>query len=327
MHKKNFIPRIILRYPEFESHYKINSSLGFKKVYNFNDIEGVDWFLSFFNQIMQAKKDRKYLPIYRMGDGEYNFLLGRHIYEIVPFYRLSIKQILIKIKLLFKKKKGHSSGAAGDKKESYTKEQLNLLNSKYISDLKFISNNGILAIALDTGKFYGLFMPYVKHFFDNNNIILNEKNYFHVYHVYSLFGSSFRTKLLQNSKVLIITSLDKQKEIKIKSALLSDNIQRVDFYPISATKSMLEIIDLDKIDKDLDIVLVAAGIGSSNILRQLEPLSIPCIDVGFSLVNLIDSNRGYDRPYMINDKYFDLEKIRFISERQKSKVRKSKVLI
>lgn len=46
---------------------------------------------------------------------------------------------------------------------------------------------------------------------------------------------------------------------------------------------MLEVIDKSKLPDDVDLVLIGAGIGSANIINQLNHLNALCIDAGHSL--------------------------------------------
>jgi hypothetical protein len=321
-----FFPRVIIRYPEFESHYKITEVLGFKKAYSFIDIDGIDWFLQFYNRLLKARDAKEFLPLYRMGDGEYTFLLGDNIYAFKSFFDLNLKQIFLKLKLLFSKSEGHSSGTAIDGKETYTNEELIELKQIFIEDLRFISNKGILCLGLDEGKFYNTYMPEIKEAFDKYCINLNSENYYHVYHVYALFASSFGIELLKSQHVLIVTSLSQDKKDKFQKYIIDVmGAKKVSFYSISADKSMLDLIEFDKLEENIDIALIGAGVGSASILRQLEPLSIPCLDVGTVLGNMLDAERRFARPYMATDDIFDLDKVSFLNAQQKKTVRNSEI--
>ena len=100
-----FSPRIKLKYPEFENHSKINDVLGWSLAYSFIDINNKEWFLQFFNRLIQARDMKEYLPLFRMGDGEYSFLLGEDIFSLNPYHKLDWKQKLLKFKISFEKKK------------------------------------------------------------------------------------------------------------------------------------------------------------------------------------------------------------------------------
>ncbi|MDD2635461.1 MAG: hypothetical protein PHW82_08180 [Bacteroidales bacterium] len=316
-------PRIKLNYPEFHNHYKINEALGWSLAYAFEDIDGITWYSQFTGQIFNARDNKKYLPVYRMGDGEYSFLLQRHIYDIVPYSKLNWKQKILKFKsFLLKPTKGHSSGLNRDGKEQYTEDEVENLYKSYISDLKFISENGILALGFDTGNFYGKFVQPVYNKFIENNITLHSSNFYHVYHVYALFSSSYCKKLMNNQNVLIITSVNEEKKKKFNIELANIGVKRVDYYGISATKSMKEIIDTKNIASDINLILVGAGIGSANIIKQLKEFKVPCIDVGAILGNFIDPKRKLERPFMIPDNNFELNAIKFLTDKKKKIVQK-----
>jgi hypothetical protein len=317
----SFEPKIKLSYPEFKKHYQVSCALGFNLAYGFEEINGIDWYTSFRNKIFEARDQKKFLPLYRMGDGEYNFLLGKKIYELLPFHKLTSKQKLLKIRQLFLSGGDHKSGTSTDGLESYSKEEIDLSYNKYVNDLRIISKKGILALGLDSGDFYGKYTPFVLEVFKQRDIILNPANYFHVYHVYALFSSTDGVNLIKDQNVLIMTSLDDFKRQRFTEKLSQDGVKRLDFYSISPSKSMIETIDLYKIEKDIDLILIGAGVGSANIITQLKDTNVPCIDIGTVLGNYLNADRRYDRPFMLTDDQFDFEKVNFLNENQKDKVR------
>lgn len=323
MNSADFKPRIKLSYPEFYNHYFINEALGWSLAYAFDNIDGITWYNQFVDQLFEAKANKRYFPIYRMGDGEFSFLLQKNIYDIIPFRKLNWKQKILRVRRRLKKQPmGHISGLNRDGVEQYTQEEVRNLYTSFLLNLKFISENGILALGFDTGNFYGKFVPYVYDSLKKNKITLNSKNYYHVYHVYALFSSSQGKELLNNQNVLVITSLNNEKISCFNKELNKMGVKRVDYYSISSSKAMMEVIDLSKIPIDIDLILIGAGVGSANIIRQLYEVDVPCIDVGAILGNFIEPARKWDRPYMISDKDFDLNSIKFLSEKQKVIVKK-----
>ena len=70
-------------------------------------------------------------------------------------------------------------------------------------------------------------------------------------------------------------------------------------------------IDLSKIQRPVDLVLVGAGVGSVNILAQLATLNTACLDVGFALTTLENPDLRWNRPFCVPDDEFDLQKINF----------------
>jgi hypothetical protein len=74
----------------------------------------------------------------------------------------------------------------------------------------------------------------------------------------------------------------------------------VQFIEVSANAAMLDRVDLSGVQRSAELALVAAGIGSVNVLAQLEPLGIPAIDCGIALESYIDPNRRWERPFLID---------------------------
>lgn len=312
----NLKPFIELDYPEFNKHKKINDVLyPNDRAFSLKNISGLEWYKQFEQIVINSLIKKKYLPIYRMGDGEYSFYLGKSYINILPPWKLTWKQNLYKFKNLFNTK--HTSGSITDGLEEYSKTEKNILRALYFKQIREISNNGILAMGMNNEGIYKKYVDLILKGFDQENIILTVDNYFHVYHVYAMFSSSFKNYLFENRNILIITSLNNEKERKICKYFLEYKVKRIDFYTISKNKSMLEKLNIDKINLDVDLVLIAGGIGSINILTQLKFLNCPCIDIGTLLGNFIEPDRCYDRPYMVSDEIFDLNKIKFLNQTQK----------
>src|SRR5262249_20749194 len=83
----------------------------------------------------------------------------------------------------------------------------------------------------------------------------------------------------------------------ITRGLTSIGATRVSFLPISKSGAMFDTVALGNVDKP-DIALVAGGIGSINIIKQLEPLQIPAIDCGITIECFIDPQRRRERPFL-----------------------------
>ena len=60
---------------------------GHLQAWSFHDINGPDWFEAFRQEALAAI-GKRYLPVYRMADGEYRFMFGRRInWSRKPIYR------------------------------------------------------------------------------------------------------------------------------------------------------------------------------------------------------------------------------------------------
>ena len=75
----------------------------------------------------------------------------------------------------------------------------------------------------------------------------------------------------------------------------------VDWVTISTDRSMFDKIHIEKYINLIDVVLIGAGVGKLNILRQLELLKVPCIDIGFYIEILADISKKYERTMCCTD--------------------------
>jgi hypothetical protein len=105
--------------------------------------------------------------------------------------------------------------------------------------------------------------------------------------------------LYSNSRILVISSFSKEKKDNVNTELKQMGADVVYFINISPTNSMLDVIDINAFVDSVDIVLIAAGIGSSNILVQCQPLNAICIDAGFCLECLADSTIRSSRVFCL----------------------------
>lgn len=315
MHNLN--KKVKLSYPNFRKQWILNDLNGWSYAYHLKDEPCELWFQRLVGKIEESIKSKKYFPIYRMGDGEYNFVLGYTPSGNDFLNLIGIAKLKSKI-LQIIKGNNHISGNVQDGQESYTKDEINLIKKSYIDNLKFVSKNGVVTHAFDNGKNFGRYLRPVTRFFKKHGIEITEDNYFHGYHMYALFTSELGFNLLKDKSILIISSLDKygceSLIINLKKII---NIRSINFISVSKSKALLEI--LPKIEGNFDIVLVAAGVGSLNVINQIKYLSCPCIDVG-TVVNCYASpERLYERPYMVSDEIFDIHKIKYIDDKLRNK--------
>jgi len=255
----------------------------------------------------------KYLPIYRMADGEFKFCLD---------FLDSKNPATLKKKLRLLKRLMSSENMYGRKLdvpkfdilknifslrsimvahgENYTLREKVSIKKKYIDNLTTIANNGILAVhfmeELNSDGYVKFIKPMCR-WFEKNGIIINNSNYVSFYNVYALLSGYDSVNLFNKRKILIISSDHDGKFMKLNLALTKLGASSVKFYNISPTKSLLEIIDLNLIHHPIDLVLIGAGIGTSNILTQLNKVDTVCIDAGIFLEVLIN-------PYLNSSRFF-----------------------
>lgn len=220
-----------------------------------------------FRQKIYDSIGKKYLPIYRMADGEFNFCLQKY----------SLKK---KVLSLINKKNSLLGTCWG---ENYAAKEIKTAQNILKDTLRTIAASGYLAIHFMEEKNKTGYADYIKpicDWFDRNNIILNKDNYVCFYYIYALLTSKDNNYLFNNKNILIITHSDNDKKDKVNLYLKNRCAKSIEYYDISPDKSMFDIIDFSKIKIKPDLILVGAGIGSANILCQLQELNTVCIDVG-----------------------------------------------
>lgn len=257
-------------------------------------------YVKFKNFVLDKINKHEYLPIYRMADGEFmfclNYLENPHINLFKKIRKIlgNIKRLILPIYMYDRKIKKNYSEMVRNifstntffvaHGENYNAKERNLIKDKMVEYLKFISEKGILGLEFSEYKiqnsYSSLFKPLCD-WFDRYGIELNYFNYIPFYFVYVLLNDLLEGDYLHGKKLLIITNYDDKKEKSIKRNLEKNKLNRIDFYKITDSKSFFEKIDLEKINKTkYDLILIGAGIGTINILKQLTSSEAFCVDAG-----------------------------------------------
>jgi hypothetical protein len=251
----------------------------------------------FRSRILDAVGQR-YLPIYRMADGEFSFMVGQKLLTHDTASRL--RNSVYRLRLML-----HGGSHRTCWGEEYSKSELALARIRFLDGLREVMQNGILAAYFAVrGDSWGesYFGP-VCDWLVANGLCFDDENYAPFYFVYALLNDPRRAELYGARRILVVTHLTDHRKAALERGLSAEGAASVTFMDISANKSMLDVIDTSALRGAVDIALVGAGIGSVNILAQLRPLSIPCIDCGMSLECLIDGTRRTERPFLLaNDR-------------------------
>lgn len=250
--------------------------------WSFWDIDADSWFQSFRDQITSSL-GKKYLPVYRMADGEYRFLIGRkYNFHRRPLLRELVAVTVEKLRIKNPNKWKTSWG------ENYAPERAAALKKHLLENIREISKNGYLGCYINDNGL-NAFIEYnnsILPFFSKNDIIFTPENYIPFHFAVNLFVGAGSRDLLRGRDILIVTGSNKNQQ-KISESLYRLGVNSVQYFPISNTASMIEVLDLGTISSPLDLCLVSAGIGSANILTQLKPLKTVCVDVG-GFINLLE---------------------------------------
>lgn len=260
-----------------------------------------DWYQNFIKKAIAAQKI-SFMPIYRMADGEFIFSVGRRTPLITDrnrflgFIIYLIKLTRIKINSLFGEPETTCWG------ESYKKDDLIALKKNYVKSLQAVSSSGYLAIHFTRtqGRFSEEYTKPVCEWFERANIELTVKNYVPFYFIYALLCGPESERLIRNKNILVITSANQEKRDKISSSLNLIGANSVDHYGISEDNAMNELIDPYITLEKYDLILVAAGIGSVNILAQLKRSKTLCIDAGI-FIEILANPEKRNRIFTIPD--------------------------
>jgi hypothetical protein len=309
-------PRFPLHFDGFERHRELSRVLDdHARVYAFADGDCRAWHAGFADRVFRAMDERRYLPVYRMADGEFSFALGPRE-EFLPWHRLGARGAARRVLRWLRGRRGsHASGSPGYRvDEVYSAAERRTLLGRYAADLAFIARHGVLAMALDESAFSADYAPRILDWLDRNGVALTPESYQHFYSVYVLIHGPEGERLLRGRSVLVVNHLPEPRRAALEAALRARGAARAQFLSISPDKAMLETLDLGGVRGPVDLVLVGAGVGAANVLRQLEPLSAPAIDAGFALDLLVQPEMRWDRPFCVPDGEFDAARIRFLPE-------------
>jgi hypothetical protein len=247
--------------------------------YSFESISVDEWFERFRQQLLEAIGN-KYLPVYRMADGEYQFLFGiKFNFHSHRFFRYILSFILHKIIETIAGPRIKTSWG-----ENYRGEEIIELRRKYTTDLKNLLENGILCAYLNENP-KNAFVHYNRYFLkyiENNDLDLNKNNLFPFHFPFFALSNDGWKEFIVNRKILIVTgNLENKKQILEKN-LTELGSRKVGFYEISSSSSLKDVVNKDKIEnrEEFEIAFIGAGIGSLNIISQMKWFAGPVIDVG-----------------------------------------------
>jgi hypothetical protein len=237
---------------------------------------------------------KQWLPVYRMADGEFAFVVGPQSLSSGP-----LQAGLDTARVAWRRLRGAHLRTCWN--EEYPRRLRRTALDRLTASLARVAAAGYLApyfMVRPDGWSREFFAP-VCSWLDAQDIPLHLDNYVPFYEVYALLGGSMRRELLRGRRVLVVTHLTEARRAGIDAGLRSEGVAGAEYLGISANASLFEELDLSGISSGIDVALVAAGIGSVNILDQLEPLGVPCIDCGIGMECLIDPERRWDRPFLV----------------------------
>lgn len=310
-HKSIILPELIpFIIPDFKRHSEPITA----NALSFHKTDTRDWFEEFVATI-ENKIGKEYFPIMRMSDGEYTFLLGHRFpnksgLNLTEYIKKTLRTTYQKF---FKRSSFVAATLPGVSSGIYTSKEIANQKKRIVEQIKFIAQNGILALHLTYSHkpFQEHFHYPLKKWLDKNEIAINQNNYYPFYFVYALLRGQFKYKVLKNRPVLVLHSATGNKKENIINSLKKEGISTIIWHEISQSRSLFDTIDIKPKYHSAELALIGAGVGKFNVMAQLAPLKIPCIDAGFVFEVWADENNKWKRPMMVPDWEWDESKVLF----------------
>ena len=260
------------------------------------------WYGRFIDRLVQAR-GRQHLPVYRMGDGEFRFVLGVQPPDLrrPTWARWGVAGVDLGMRLWHR---GNFAALTVGRYHSgaYSRREWRALTERVASDVHRISTQGILALHLSYGRtpWQEQYFPALATWLAAHGMQLTLDNYVPFYFVYAALTGPRAAELL-GGRVLVVNCAVGSKRERIIDGLHRAGAAQVLWCGISERRALYDRIDVRPYAQRVDVALVGAGIGKSNILAQMRPLQVPCIDAGFVFEVWADPSSAAERPYCSPD--------------------------
>jgi hypothetical protein len=303
---KKILPhQIYIFLPEFKNTCSKNNLIAFST----DKLTAEDWFNVFKSLILRSINEKKFLPVCKFADGEFIFM--NNGLELID-YRLKIKD---KIKILIRNTlirlnliKFHPFTLNKYSSGKYSYSEIKALNPRYKKSMKFILENGILATSALIGKspFSERFFKLFSDFVINNKIKITSFNHVPYIFVYALFAGKSKFEILNKKKILIINSFNVEQKKIITNKLISFGAKKILYSNISTNRSAFDVLDI-KLEDDIDLILIGAGVGKLFHFEYLSKFNVPCIDIGYIFQTWLDPSFGSARVFCSPDDIYHKE--------------------
>lgn len=288
---------IDLRVPGFAAMDRYNL-----RTYAPDLIDSAAWFSQVVDRVESAI-GRCFLPIIRLADGEFLFLLGFQ----PPPLRCAYSYPLRWLRWRLAKWEGRKHFVAGGwhagrvlyASANYSVHEVQTVRDIYARLLRQTAGNGLIAADLSfcAVPFQDHFFPAFRTWLDANAIRLTMANYAPFYFIYALLTGPERHRVLAGRRVLVIHSATGQKQVAIRGGLIREGVKEVLWHTISPDRSLYDVVPVDRFVGAVDLCVFGAGIGKPAILAQLEPLGVPCIDAGYVMEVWADPSVAQSRIF------------------------------
>lgn len=262
-------------------------------------IELGSWYAEFESRVFGALERHEWLPVYRLSDGEFTFMLGRH-FDQLPLKRRLVANFKHAVNSVRFKSNFYSSGRKGYC-ETYPFWTMPKRRAELAEQLREVGASGMLCFNFSDSEISRPYQDRVLNWLSRRGVEISQRSFYHFYHVYGLLRGPRFLEIIRGRKALVLTADINQRGAKIVENLKKMGAADVQFYATSTCTPMLDRIDLGKLRFKPDVVFIGAGVGASNVALQLKSLSCPVIDAGFVVDVWAEPELAERRPYLVQD--------------------------
>lgn len=256
------------------------------------------WYNDFVDRLVDAL-GRRFLPVTRMSDGEFHFCFGdRPPLSTEPLARRLAETALQQLHGLGRE--GFTARTVGRYSSgSYSADEWKNARDVYARNLVGLARDGLLALHLSYGDrtFQERYFPALGRWLFELGVELTLENYAPFYFVYAALTGPRRSELLKGRRILVVNGATGAKQQAIVRGLEREGASEVRWLGISADRSLFDRVDPTEHVGRVDLAVVGAGIGKPNVLPQLAPLGVPCVDAGFVFEVWADPAAARERPF------------------------------
>ncbi len=244
------------------------------------------WFEQFVGRVERAV-GHEYLPVIRLADGEFLFLLGFQPPTLRVGWAYPLKWLRWFAAKWKPRRQLRAGGSHGNRplytSAKYSVDEVDAIRASYRAVLDLVSERGVIAADLSycAVPFQDHFFPSLRRWLEENKLQLTLLNYVPFYFVYAMLTGPQRHRVLRGRRILVIHSAVGDKQERIKASLVREGATDVLWHTISPDRSLYDVVPVERFVGAVDLCVFGAGIGKPAILAQLEPLGVPCIDAGY----------------------------------------------
>jgi hypothetical protein len=295
-------------YPNFLKHRELAP---WSEVLSIHYSDCSEWYYSFLNRIIIAIKNREYLPIYRLSHGEYILAVGHKMHHSASLLE-RLKYGYLQIQRLLGLRPLFYSGSPDNSYEEFSRRDIAEARRIYIDGLREVEVHGMFAVSFYLNKGFQEYITPYRKWLDTMGVKLTKDNYFSFYMVYCLLAGPDAWIIFEKKRIAVVSSFTSAKIMGLEEAFKKRGVQEHYFINVSPNKAIFDKIDTSSIPFSPDLILVAAGVGSANIILQLKMFKCVIIDSGFALDALAFPEKRWHRPFCIPDEEFDRRRIKFL---------------